>query len=105
MTTVLQRSGTKELQKGDSMDAERAIDLLWNIAIYDVVRHGLGAEKREAIKEAIAALEKQTPKEPLPYKGYEGKCSSCGVVFLDRLTKYCGNCGQRLDWSAERSET
>ena len=45
------------------------------------------------------ALEKQIPKRPLPYKGFDGKCVCCGVIFLDRSTKHCGNCGQALDWS------
>jgi rRNA maturation endonuclease Nob1 len=44
------------------------------------------------------AVEKQIPKEPLPYKGWEGKCPTCGVIFVDRLTNYCGNCGQKLLW-------
>ena len=47
------------------------------------------------------ALEKQIPKKPLPYKGYEGQCPECGVVYLDRLTGYCGNCGQKLFWNTE----
>lgn len=46
---------------------------------------------------AISTLEKQIPKKPIPYMQYSGKCV-CGVVFLDRSTNYCGNCGQRLDW-------
>lgn len=47
---------------------------------------------------AADALKKQIPKKPFPYKGFDGKCV-CGVVFLDRSTNYCGNCGQALDWS------
>ena len=46
---------------------------------------------------SISALEKQIPMKPSAYEGYEGKCK-CGAVFLDRSTKYCGNCGQALDW-------
>ena len=52
----------------------------------------------EEIEMAINALEKQIPKKPTPYKGFEGKCTCCGVIFLDRSTNYCGNCGQALDW-------
>lgn len=52
----------------------------------------------ETAKLAIKALEKQIQKKPLPYRGWEGKCPTCGVVFLDRATNYCGNCGQALDW-------
>ncbi len=29
-----------------------------------------------------------------------GKCK-CGAEFLDRKTNYCGNCGQKLNWSTE----
>lgn len=43
-------------------------------------------------------LERELPYKPQPSDGYEGKCK-CGAMFLDRLTNYCGNCGQRLDWS------
>lgn len=45
---------------------------------------------------AIKALEKQIPYKPAPYQQYCGKCR-CGAVFLDKHTKYCGNCGQALD--------
>ena len=49
------------------------------------------------------ALEKQIPKKPLPENKYygNGKCPNCNAVFLDKSTKYCGNCGQALDWSEE----
>jgi hypothetical protein len=41
------------------------------------------------------------PKKPLPENKYYGNgiCPHCGVYFLDKSTKYCGNCGQALDWS------
>ena len=45
----------------------------------------------------INAIQKQIPYKPKDYSGYPGQCK-CGVVFLDKSTKYCGNCGQRLDW-------
>ena len=60
----------------------------------------MSMDRREAI---IEALEKQVPKKPLPYKGWEGKCPTCSVIFIDRSTNYCGNCGQKLDWG-ESSE-
>lgn len=49
---------------------------------------------------------KQIPQKPLPEERYYGvgKCPSCKVVFLDNTTKYCGNCGQALDWG-EKTET
>jgi|GEM_PF-3593168 len=51
-------------------------------------------------KLAISALEKQMPFKPAERKGFEGKCK-CGVVFLDRATNYCGNCGQKLNWEEQ----
>lgn len=54
------------------------------------------------LKSLLEAREKQ-----IPYKLSRkklvwgiGKCK-CGVEFLDRKTGFCGNCGQRLDWSDE----
>lgn len=46
----------------------------------------------------IKALEKQIPYTLKEYPKYEGQCK-CGSIFLDRYTSYCGNCGQKLDWS------
>lgn len=54
------------------------------------------------VEECRAAVEKQEPFKPEtagPYIGI-GRCK-CGVEFLDRKTNYCGNCGQKLDWSTE----
>ena len=49
---------------------------------------------------AVKALEKQIPKKPLEETKFygNGKCPSCGAVFMDKSTNYCGNCGQALDW-------
>lgn len=54
----------------------------------------------ECFKIACEALEKQIPKKPLPEEKIYGNgiCPSCGAYFLDKSTKYCGNCGQALDW-------
>ncbi len=51
----------------------------------------------ELMNEVLELREKQTPYIPKPYKQYAGTCK-CGVIFMDRTTNYCGNCGQRLDW-------
>lgn len=47
------------------------------------------------------AIEKQIPAKPLPYKGFDGQCPDCKVIFLDRATNYCGNCGKKIDWEEE----
>lgn len=36
------------------------------------------------------------PKVVKPYAGYAGQCPTCGAVFLDGLTRFCGNCGQAI---------
>ena len=49
---------------------------------------------------AVDALEKQIAKKPNPdtkFYGF-GFCPTCNVCFMDNLTNYCGNCGQKLDW-------
>ena len=53
-------------------------------------------------EECRAAVEKQIPYKPSRKKLVWGigKCK-CGVEFLDRKTGFCGNCGQRLDWSGK----
>lgn len=50
----------------------------------------------------LEAREKQIPYKPSQQKLVWGigRCK-CGVEFLDRKTNYCGNCGQKLDWSDE----
>lgn len=50
------------------------------------------------VDELCEAKEKQEPYKPAPYQQHCGKCK-CGAVFLDKKTNYCGNCGQKLDWS------
>lgn len=47
----------------------------------------------------LYALKKQIPYKPSTdgLKVGVGRCK-CGVEFLDKTTKYCGNCGQALDW-------
>ena len=49
------------------------------------------------------AVEKRLPTELLPENKYfgNGKCPQCSAVFIDRSTKYCGHCGQRLDWGED----
>lgn len=43
----------------------------------------------------------QKPKPDLSYYSY-GECPTCGAVFEDKPTNYCGNCGQVLDWSDKK---
>ena len=63
----------------------------------------LKLKKYQAIgtpEECRAAVEKQTPFRPDQENLIVGigRCK-CGAEFLDRSTAYCGNCGQKLDWS------
>ena len=53
-------------------------------------------------EECREAMERQEPFKPETAGLYIGigRCK-CGVEFLDRKTNYCGNCGQKLEWSDE----
>lgn len=76
------------------MDNQKILEHLDDIWTFG---HEPTNEEREAARDAIDAVQKQIPMKPSAYEGYKGKCK-CGAVFLDRSTKYCGNCGQALDW-------
>lgn len=51
----------------------------------------------EAIDMAIAALEKQDGKKPLPVSTRSTlvKCPVCGSTDID---EYCEKCGQKISW-------
>lgn len=61
---------------------------------------------RKALDLAIEVLEKATPKKPLEVFEFEfdvhlfGNCPICGEGCNSGM-KYCGRCGQALDWSEE----
>ena len=54
-----------------------------------------------AFETAIEALEKQIPKKVIFQSGFKGLryCPCCNVRFIGWGIKYCGECGQALDWS------
>ena len=62
--------------------------------ISDIVK---GQDKVDLYLAIIDALSKQLPYKPKPYRNFAGMCR-CGVIFLDKTTRYCGNCGQKLNW-------
>lgn len=54
-------------------------------------------------KAIVSALEKQIPKKPKTNNDSWFCCRNCGETFslantVHRKNKYCGNCGQALDW-------
>lgn len=51
------------------------------------------------IKVAIKVLEKQVPRKPTT-RMLHYECSECSNR-LETLSEYCGDCGQKLDWSEE----
>ena len=53
-------------------------------------------QHKEAKRMAIAALEKQIPRKPIP-DGYKDKCPVCGLV-VKFGEHYCKGCGQKLRW-------
>ena len=70
---------------------------------------GTTGEHIKSIEIAIQALEKQIPKKVRKEQWIDSKCT-CGYVFskhhgdgyysipLENKTKYCPNCGQKIDF-------
>lgn len=63
----------------------------------------------EAMEVLRNVVEKQTPKKVMPscYSSTFKKCPVCNKIVVDCSTdtayinSFCGQCGQRLDWSDE----
>jgi len=94
-----------------SMTAERAIEILKDLRIFD---DDCDTDV-EALTKGIEALEKQIPKKPISIKNDEDvklgavtwkagitiyKCFCCNS-FISRASDFCNKCGQALDWSDE----
>ena len=63
-----------------------------------------GQENAEVFRMAIKALEKQIPKKPSMEFNYEDDdyfCPDCGFTVIEEYDDFCGNCGQKIDWSKE----
>ncbi len=87
--------------------ANRSTQICVNCDHKDEYIEELEAEVEEyraigTVEECRAAVEKQTAKRPLS-EGYGHQCPICDNYFDSRdwKSKYCGRCGQRLDWSDE----
>lgn len=90
----------------EPMDAKSAISVLNMAVTYNGCGRATSDDLEEALKLAKEALKKQIPEKLLPEQRYYGigKCSRCGVVFTDDTTKYCGNCGQAIEWGEGEGE-
>lgn len=68
----------------------------------DFLKLHYAVKRRCENKNLITAFNTDKFKPFIPYKDNLkagiARCK-CGVEFLDKNTKYCGNCGQALDWS------
>ena len=57
------------------------------------------------VEECLSAVEKQTAKKPVTYKGTNrADCPICGATvrgISKPFGDWCSNCGQKLDWSDE----
>lgn len=63
-----------------------------------------GGKGVDACRLAVKALKYRTPKKPLApiSKLLEmGRCPNCNAALFDKNLKFCGDCGQALDWSDE----
>ena len=57
---------------------------------------------REVMPKCEKLKERDRPYRPTPDDRFFGNgVCKCGAVFLTKDTKFCGNCGQRLDWSED----
>ena len=95
------------MKKARSLHVERYRDSE-KIGLYNNVIDAL--EKVETLEAENARLRgKETPKEPIMKEGNNRDlfCSICGarvsdvadrIINSDNLQKYCGVCGQKLDW-------
>lgn len=81
------------------MTAEEAIKTI-QVAIAEV-EWNYPLDYSIAFKTAVEALEKQIPKKVIFQSGFKGLryCPCCNVRFIGWGMKYCGECGQALDWS------
>ena len=90
------------------MKYEEAIDILTYQALVLGRASGKSTLERsriEALSKAVEAIEKQIPKKPLHmHKNYYCPvCKEDGWILWDDavpndMDKYCGKCGQALDW-------
>ena len=57
----------------------------------------------EALKTAISALEKRTPRNPIEKSPWVYHCPRCDSQTIEdafiKKFKFCPDCGQALDWS------
>lgn len=107
---------TKDKLGGNVMDNKEAIQLLDKLLLRGNFTELYGSSPyKEVIEEAIEiarqAIKKQIPKK-LNHKttryviqGLElsNDCIYCPLCnnFIDRISDYCPDCGQALDWSSE----
>lgn len=78
------------------MTQEAALKILDNIS--NSIKES--SELGQAFEIALANIEKQIPNKPEVIQGFMNifHCPICeGIVGFKQ--KYCGNCGQKLDWS------
>ena len=91
------------------MKYEEAIDILTYQALVlerASSKSMLERSRIEALSKAVEAIEKQVPKKPLHmHKNYYCPiCKEDGWMLWDDavpndMDKYCGICGQAIDWS------
>lgn len=83
------------------MEIKRALEIIEEEMPFT---SGVIEEAMETIRDVVA---KQTPKKVMPscYSSTFKKCPQCNRIVIDSgtnngyMNSYCGQCGQRLDWS------
>ena len=81
------------------MTAEKALEILNGVEFSE--KYQGVQEYTEVLIVCKEALEKQIPKKVIFQSGFKGLryCPCCNVRFIGWGMKYCGECGQALDWS------
>lgn len=81
---------------------------LWSVRMEESERNPTLDEAEEAMDDLDELVEKVTPKKPIFNKENKSKSTieftcptCCKVTHTKFLRNYCGECGQRLDWSKE----
>lgn len=91
-----------DIQKALNYTENRCLEILLEteIATSKAQKDRLNREF-DFLQTAREALEMRKPEKPTEDNRYygNGKCPCCGVVFMDKSTCFCGNCGQALDWT------
>ena len=94
----------------NNMTERDAYMILQEVKELDDSMYAYSKDYNEALEMALSALKKQIPMKPKKKILAEGWtfyiCPTCKCVYGEgNLSRYCGYCGQKIDWSKENERT